>query len=51
MKKLIGMSLLLISASSALLAVPVVPEIDAGMAGSSLAFIAGAFLVIRSRRK
>jgi hypothetical protein len=53
MKKLIGMLLLMVSMGSMLLArdTPPAPEIDAGLAGSSLAFVAGALLVVRSRRK
>jgi hypothetical protein len=43
------MALILLGASVAAMAV--VPEIDPGSAGSALALLAGAALVIRGRRK
>ncbi len=50
MKKAIGFALLLIGASGLAMATPV-PEIDAGSAGSALTLLAGAVLIIRTRRK
>jgi len=50
MKKIIGFALMMIGASTALMAVAEVPEIDASTGGSALALIAGALLVMRSRR-
>ena len=48
--KLLGMTLLLIGMGSAAFATPV-PEISPVSAGSAIALIAGAVLVIRGRRK
>lgn len=49
MQKTLGMFLLMVGASAYCLAA--VPEIDPGSAGSALALVTGAVLVIRSRRK
>jgi len=52
MTKTLGIALLLVGASVAAMAIPAgVPEIDAGSAGSALALLAGAALVIRGRRR
>ena len=48
--KLIGMFLLFVGAATFAFAVPA-PEIDAGSAGSALALLSGALLVLRSRKK
>jgi len=48
--KLLGMALLLVGVSSFAYAVAT-PEIDGGSAGSALALLSGALLIIRSRRK
>ena len=48
--KLIAMALFLIGAAGVALATPT-PEIDPGSAGSALALLGGALLVIRGRRK
>jgi hypothetical protein len=48
MKRIVGMALILIGASA--FAMAAVPEIDPGTAGSALALLAGAVLVIRGRR-
>ncbi len=47
--KLFGMSLLFLGASG--IALASVPEINAGSAGSALALLSGALLMIRGRRK
>ena len=50
--KLLGMALMFVAfASFANAAVLPTPEIDPGSAGSALALLSGALLVIRSRRK
>jgi hypothetical protein len=50
--KLAGMALLFIGVASFALAVgTVAPEINAGSAGSAIALLSGALLVIRGRRK
>ena len=52
--KLLGIALLLLGACGAAMAstAPVgSPEIDPGSAGSAVALLAGALLVIRARRK
>jgi len=49
--KLLGGVLLLIGMGSAAFAVPAVPEINPASAGSALALISGAVLVLRGRRK
>jgi hypothetical protein len=49
MTRTAGMMLLLIGVSG--LAIGAVPEIDPGSAGSALALLTGALLVIRGRRK
>jgi|KBSMisStaDraftv2_1062788.scaffolds.fasta_scaffold06843_6 hypothetical protein len=52
MQKVLGMALMIVGASSALLAgVPTVPEIDASTGASALAILAGGILVLRARRK
>lgn len=48
--KLAGMILLLVGVSSFAFATAV-PEISAGSAGSALALLSGALLVLRSRKK
>ena len=48
--KLSAFVLLVIGMSGAALATPV-PEIDAGSAGSAIALLSGALLMIRARRK
>ncbi len=48
--KLIGMFLLVVGVSGVALANPV-PEVNAGSAGSALALLSGAVLMIRGRRK
>jgi len=50
--KILGTTLLFIAMAGALLAQPVPsPEIDANTAGTALALLSGALLVIRARRK
>jgi hypothetical protein len=52
MQKALGMALLIVGASSVLMAGTVtVPEIDASTGASALAILAGGILVLRSRRK
>jgi hypothetical protein len=52
MNKALGMMLLLAGVSSlAMAATAAVPEIGAGSAGSAMALVSGALLVIRGRRK
>ena len=52
MQKIVGMMLLIAGASQFAMANPVaVPEIGIGSAGSAIALISGAMLVIRGRRK
>ncbi len=48
--KILGMALML-TAVSGLAFATAVPEIDPGSAGSALALLTGALLVIRGRRK
>ena len=48
--KLIGMALMLAGVASFAFA-SAVPEVDAGTAGSALALVSGALLVLRSRKK
>ena len=50
MQKIVGMMLLIAGASQFAMASPV-PEIGIGSAGSAIALISGAMLVIRGRRK
>jgi hypothetical protein len=45
------MALILMGAAAAAMAVTASPEIDPGAAGSALALLAGAALVIRGRRR
>jgi len=49
--KLLGISLLFLGISGAMMASTYTPEIDPGSAGSALALLSGALLVIRARRK
>ena len=49
--KLLGSLLLLIGAASAAFASSAVPEISPASAGSAIALISGAVLVMRGRRK
>ncbi len=49
--KLFGMALLFVGAASFAAACPVVPEINAGSAGSAVALLSGALLMVRGRRK
>lgn len=52
MMKLTGMTLLLIGAAGWLMARPVgVPEIDPGSAGSAMALLSGALLIVRARKR
>lgn len=51
MMKALGMVLLLVGVSTFASAITAVPEIDPGSAGSALALLSGALLVIRGRRK
>lgn len=52
MQKVLGLALMMVGASSALLAgIPTVPEIDASTGASALAILAGGILVLRARRK
>jgi len=52
MTKAVGLMLLLVGAASfAMAAPPIAPEIGAGSAGSAIALLSGALLVIRGRRK
>jgi len=50
MKKTLGMLLLLVGASTCAMAT-VSPEIDPASAGSAVALVSGAILIIRSRKK
>src|ERR1022692_1915418 len=50
MTRMVGMMLLLIGAAGFAMANPV-PEIDPGSAGSALALLSGALLVVRGRSK
>ena len=49
--KLLGMMLLLVGVSGLALAQVRTPEIDPGSAGSAVALLSGALLVIRASRK
>ena len=52
MQRVLGLALLIVGASSALMAgVISVPEIDASTGASALAIVAGGILVLRARRK
>jgi hypothetical protein len=52
MQKVLGLLLVLVGASSALMAGSAsVPEIDASTGASALAIVAGGMLVLRARRK
>lgn len=51
MKRIVGMTLILVGAAAVAMATPTAPEIDSGSAGSALALLAGAALVIRGRRR
>ena len=50
--KTLGLALLFVGVSSfAMAIIPAAPEIDPGSAGSALALLTGALLVIRGRKK
>jgi hypothetical protein len=49
--KLLGIALMFVAVASFASASISVPEIDPGSAGSALALLSGALLVIRARRK
>jgi hypothetical protein len=49
--KLFGIALMFVGVAGFAQAVATVPEIDPGSAGSALALLSGALLVIRGRRK
>ena len=52
MQKVLGMALMIVGASSALMAGAIaVPEIDASTGASAVAILAGGILVLRARRK
>ncbi len=52
MQKIIGLALLMIGASvNCLATIAAVPEVDPASGGAAIALVAGALLVIRSRRK
>jgi hypothetical protein len=52
MQKILGLALMIVGASSALMAGMIsVPEIDASTGASALAILAGGVLVLRARRK
>jgi hypothetical protein len=51
MQKILGMMILIAGASQLAMATVTVPEIGVGSAGSAIALISGAMLVIRGRRK
>jgi hypothetical protein len=49
--KVLGIALLFVGISGLALAITGAPEIDPGSAGSAVALLAGALLMIRGRRK
>jgi hypothetical protein len=49
--KLIGLMMFLVGMATVLSATPNAPEIDASSAGSVVPLLAGAFLVIKGRRR
>ena len=51
MRKVLGMALLLIGASTVVMAFPSAPEIDPGSGVSALALLSGALMFIRGRKK
>ncbi len=51
MQKVLGMMILIAGASQFAMGVMAVPEIGVGSAGSAIALVSGAMLVIRGRRK
>ncbi|MDR3699012.1 MAG: hypothetical protein P4L56_05210 [Candidatus Sulfopaludibacter sp.] len=51
MQKTLGMLLLIVAVSACCWAVPATPEIDPAAGGSAIALVAGALLVIRSRKR
>jgi hypothetical protein len=51
MQKALGMMLLVVGVSAFALGAPAIPEIGAGSAGSAVALLSGALLVIRGSRK
>ena len=46
-----GMALIAIGVAGACLATPAVPEIDAATGANAVALVAGALMILRSRRK
>ncbi len=50
MQKFFGIALLLVGTAHFAIGTPPVPEIGVGSAGSALALVTGALLVIRGRR-
>ncbi|MBZ5606046.1 MAG: VPEID-CTERM sorting domain-containing protein [Acidobacteriia bacterium] len=51
MMKLTGMILVAIGAAGSLVALAPAPEIDPATGGNALALLAGALLIVRSRRR
>ncbi len=51
MRKLVVLALLAVGVQTFALGTPPLPEIDPGSAGSALALLAGALLVVRARRR
>jgi hypothetical protein len=51
MRRVVGMILLAAGAATFAMGAPAVPEIGVGSAGSAVALLSGALLVIRGRRK
>lgn len=49
--KMLGMVMMFVGVSGLALAQPRVPEIDPGSAGTAVALLSGALLVIRAHRK
>ncbi len=50
-KQIVGMTILAATAAMAAIGPPPTPEIDPGMAGSAIALLSGALIMIRGRRK
>ena len=48
---ILGVALLVAGSSTAAMAVPAVPEVDPGTAGSAIALVSGMLLLARARRK
>ena len=51
MTKVMGVFLLFVGVSAVAFGTPATPEIDPGAAGSALALLSGALLVVRGRRR